>query len=66
VPAKFVRSVSLTPELTALIDAEVASGHDGSASEEVQAALCLLDKQDRWVERPCLPEQASVSDHHAQ
>ncbi len=65
-PAKFVRSVSLTPALTALIDAEAASGHDQSASEEVQATLRLPDKQDRWVERPCLPEKASVSDRHAQ
>ena len=65
-PAKLVRSVSLTPELTALIDAEIAFGHDRSGSEEVQAALRLLDKQDRWVEHPCPPEKTSVSHRHAQ
>jgi len=48
-PAKFVRSVSLTPELTAFIDAKVASGHYASASEVVRAALRLLVEQDRRV-----------------
>lgn len=46
-PAKIVRSVSLTPELTALIDAKLASGHYRSASEVVRAALRLMDEQDR-------------------
>ena len=46
VPAKIVRSVSLTPELTALIDAKLASGHYGNASEVVRAALRLMAEQD--------------------
>lgn len=41
-PAKFVRSVSLTRELTALIDEKIATGHYRSASEVVRAALRLL------------------------
>ena len=45
-PAKIVRSVSLTPELTALIDAKLASGHYGNASEVVRAALRLMVEQD--------------------
>ncbi len=45
-PAKFVRSVSLTSELTALIDAKIATGHYRSASEVVRAALRLLVEQD--------------------
>jgi antitoxin ParD1/3/4 len=46
-PAKFVRSVSLTQELTALIDEKIATGHYRSASEVVRAALRLLAEQDR-------------------
>ena len=44
---KIVRSVSLTPELTALIDAKLASGQYASASEVVRAALRLMYAQDR-------------------
>jgi antitoxin ParD1/3/4 len=46
-PAKLVRSVSLTSELTALIDEKIATGHYRSASEVVRAALRLLAEQDR-------------------
>jgi antitoxin ParD1/3/4 len=49
VPSKFVRSVSLTRELTAFIDEKIATGHYGSASEVVRAALRLLAEQDRHV-----------------
>jgi antitoxin ParD1/3/4 len=56
VPAKIVRSVSLTPELTAFIDEKIATGHYRSASEVVRAALRLLVEQDR---RP-------VHNHHHQ
>ncbi|QRM28507.1 type II toxin-antitoxin system ParD family antitoxin [Microvirga sp. VF16] len=49
-PAKFVRSVSLTRELTAFIDEKIGTGHYRSASEVVRAALRLLAEQDRRVE----------------
>jgi antitoxin ParD1/3/4 len=58
-PAKFVRSVSLTHELTALIDGKVASGHYRSASEVVRAALRLLAEQDQ---RSGLSRKGPVSD----
>ena len=45
-PAKFIRSVSLTSELAALIDEKIASGYYRSASEVVRAALRLLAEQD--------------------
>jgi putative addiction module CopG family antidote len=50
VPAKFVRSVSLTAELTAFIDSKIAAAHYRSVSEVVRAALRLLAEQDRRVE----------------
>jgi putative addiction module CopG family antidote len=55
VPAKIVRSISLTPELTALIDAKLATGHHRSASEVVRAALRLMAKQDH-----CAPSNTRV------
>jgi len=45
------RNVSLTPELETFVDATVASGRYRSASEVVRAALRLLEKQERRVER---------------
>ena len=50
-PAKIIRTVSQTPELTALIDAKVDTGLYGSASEVVCAALRLMEEQDRREER---------------
>jgi antitoxin ParD1/3/4 len=50
VPAKFVRSVSLTRELTAFIDEKIATGHYRSASEVIRAALRLLAERDRRLE----------------
>ena len=46
-PSKSTLNVSLTPELTAMITAKVATGHYRSASEVVRAALRLLDERDR-------------------
>jgi putative addiction module CopG family antidote len=51
-PAKIVRTVSLTPELTVLIDAKVATGLYGNASEVVRAGLRLLVEQDQRQEQP--------------
>ena len=45
------RNVSLTPELEALVDSKVVSGRYRSASEVVRAALRLLDKRERRMER---------------
>ena len=40
------RNVSLTTELTAYINAQVASGYYSNASEEVRAGLRLLIERD--------------------
>ena len=40
-------NVSLTPELHALVTAQVASGRYGSASEVVRAGLRLLEESER-------------------
>ena len=40
-------SISLTPELVALIEAKVASGRYTSTSEVVREALRLLDRADQ-------------------
>ncbi|PVE21566.1 type II toxin-antitoxin system ParD family antitoxin [Microvirga sp. KLBC 81] len=49
-PAKFVHSVSLTAELTALIDEKIATGHYRSASEVVRAPLRLLQhRTQKWI-----------------
>jgi antitoxin ParD1/3/4 len=50
-PSKSIITASLTPELTAFIQAKVATGRYRSASEVVRAALRLLEKQDRRDER---------------
>ena len=50
-PSKSALSVSLTPELMQLIASKVASGHYGSASEVVRAALRLLAEQDRHPQK---------------
>ena len=57
-PSKSALSVSLTPELMQLIASKVASGHYGSASEVVRAALRLLAEQDRH------PQKRTSSTHH--
>jgi putative addiction module CopG family antidote len=46
-PSKSTITASLTPELSAYIAAQVASGHYRSASEVVRAALRLHIEQDR-------------------
>jgi antitoxin ParD1/3/4 len=51
------RNVSLTPELEALVDSQVASGRYRSASEVVRAALRLLDEQERRRERRMQPAE---------
>lgn len=50
-PAKFVRSISLTAELAALIDEKVSTGHYSSASEVVRTALRLMAEDDRRRDR---------------
>jgi putative addiction module CopG family antidote len=49
------RNVSLTVELTAYIDAQVASGHYSNASEVVRAGLRLLIERDRALSDPARP-----------
>lgn len=53
-PSRSALNVSLTPELTAYIAAQVASGRYRSASEVVRASLRLLqrDEQVATVPRP--------------
>lgn len=55
-PTKFVRSISLAGELTALNDEKVDGGYDRSAIEVIRAALRLradhehriIHRYDRW------------------
>ncbi len=58
-----VRSVSVDPEPTALIDTMVASDQYHSASKAVRAALRLLAQQDRLDSPRPLPDKAT---RHAQ
>ncbi len=46
-PSKSTLNVSLTPELTAFIAAQVETGRYQSASDVVREALRLLEQQDR-------------------
>ena len=50
-PSRSTITASLTPELTAFINAMVRTGHYRSASEVVRAALRLLDERERRMER---------------
>lgn len=45
-PLRSARSVSLTPELTGYVAAQVATGRYRSASEVVRAALRLLQREE--------------------
>ena len=45
------KNVSLTPELEAVVDAQVASGRCNAASEVIRAALRLLRAQGRGDRR---------------
>jgi antitoxin ParD1/3/4 len=64
-PSKSTLNISLTPEPTALIAAPIKTGHYGSASEVVRAALRLLDEQDRRA-APDHQGKPSSGGHHAQ
>lgn len=57
-PSKSSLSVSLTPELMGFIESRVASGHYGTASEVVRAALRALDRMDS---RDLTPKAAARS-----
>ncbi len=59
------RTVSLTPELEALVDNKVASGRYRSASEVVRAALRLLDERERHLEEPVSGQPWSQAVPHA-
>ncbi|MFG0283919.1 MAG: type II toxin-antitoxin system ParD family antitoxin [Phycisphaerales bacterium JB039] len=47
-PSRESMNVSLTPELAAFVDAQVASGRYRSASEVVRAALRELHDHEAW------------------
>jgi len=51
-PVRKTRNVSLTPEMEAFIDGQVASGRYRSASEVVRAALRLLEEDERKRQEP--------------
>jgi antitoxin ParD1/3/4 len=59
------RTVSLTPELEALVDNKVASGRYRSASEVVRAALRLLDERERHLEEPASIQPRTQAAPHA-
>ena len=56
------RTVSLPPEQAGYIDAQVASGMYGSASEVVRAGLRALQERDAAVDRWLREEVAPVYD----
>lgn len=64
-PAKDALTVSLTPELSAFIHAQVASGRYHTASEVVRAGLRLLTRSDPVSRVPGLEELTEWQRHPA-
>lgn len=62
-PKRIGLNVSLTGELSAFIQAQVASGQYGSASEVVRASLRLLIQASK--DRPSLPTGTPPKVQHA-
>ncbi|MCI0755803.1 type II toxin-antitoxin system ParD family antitoxin [Teichococcus vastitatis] len=54
-PSRSSLNVSLTPELTDYVAAQVASGRYRSASEVIRAGLRLLQRDEPAADRPSLP-----------
>ena len=64
-PSRSTITASLTPELTAFINAMVRTGHYRSASEVVRAALRLLVEQDRRQGESIDHRNPAAGDHRA-
>jgi antitoxin ParD1/3/4 len=62
-PPRASLNVSLTPELTAYIADQVASGRYRSASEVVRAGLRLLQRDERAGSTPSSPAVSGGSDN---
>jgi antitoxin ParD1/3/4 len=54
-PSRSSLNVSLTPELTGYVAAQVALGRYRSASEVIRASLRLLQRDEPVANRPSLP-----------